>query len=74
MLVGSVLPLRQRSIGREGAGGVPACCRVRGPQMSRHQGACRDGGRAPPPRASARDASLRVGVIPHSRPRLRGLL
>ncbi|KAJ1106972.1 hypothetical protein NDU88_004370 [Pleurodeles waltl] len=69
MLVDSVLPLRQRSIGREGG----VCCRLRGPQMSRCQGAGRDGGRAPPPRASARDVSLRVGVIPHSRPRLRGL-
>ncbi|KAJ1198163.1 hypothetical protein NDU88_002007 [Pleurodeles waltl] len=40
MLVGSVLPLRQRSIGgREGAGGVPASCRLREPQMCRCQGA-----------------------------------
>ncbi|KAJ1148660.1 hypothetical protein NDU88_001488 [Pleurodeles waltl] len=41
--------------------------------MCRCQGAGRDGGRAPPLRASARDASLRVGVIPHSRPWFRGL-
>ncbi|KAJ1140658.1 hypothetical protein NDU88_007007 [Pleurodeles waltl] len=42
MLVGSVLPLWQRSIGKEeGAGGIPAGCWLREPQMSRCQGAGR---------------------------------
>ncbi|KAJ1191430.1 hypothetical protein NDU88_000746 [Pleurodeles waltl] len=35
-----------RSGGREGSGGVPACCRLREPQLSRCQGAGRDEGRA----------------------------
>ncbi|KAJ1103898.1 hypothetical protein NDU88_001319 [Pleurodeles waltl] len=72
--VSSVPPLRHRSTEREGgASGAPACCRLRGPQMSHRQGAGRGGRRAPLPRASAGDASLRAGVTPHSRPRLRGL-
>ncbi|KAJ1099768.1 hypothetical protein NDU88_004864 [Pleurodeles waltl] len=75
MVVGSVLPLRQLSIRREGGvrrrpGLLPAPGAAVEPLSRRGQGRRT---RSLPLQASARDASLHVGVIPHSRPRLRGL-
>ncbi|KAJ1083041.1 hypothetical protein NDU88_003201 [Pleurodeles waltl] len=75
MVVGSVLPLRQLSIRREGGvrrrpGLLPAPGAAVELLSMRGQGRRT---RSLPLQASARDASLRVGVIPHSRPRLRGL-
>ncbi|KAJ1140641.1 hypothetical protein NDU88_006990 [Pleurodeles waltl] len=75
MVVGSVLPLRQLSIRREGGvrrrpGLLPAPGAAVEPLSRRGQGRRT---RSLPLQASARDASLRVGVIPHSRPRLKGL-
>ncbi|KAJ1107668.1 hypothetical protein NDU88_005058 [Pleurodeles waltl] len=75
MVVGSVLPLRQLSIRREGGvrrrpGLLPAPGAAVEPLSRRGQGRRT---RSLPLQASARDGSLRVGVIPHSRPRLRGL-
>ncbi|KAJ1199376.1 hypothetical protein NDU88_003212 [Pleurodeles waltl] len=75
MVVGSVLPVRQLSIRREGgvrrrSGLLPAPGAAVEPLSRRRQGRRT---RSLPLQASAREASLRVGVIPHSRPRLRGL-